>query len=194
MPFPEPALPRTFRRTLLGVARQSIERGVREARPFAVEARSYPPELRAPRATFVTLRCAKELRGCVGALEAKVPLVESVALNAYRSAFEDPRFPAVREAEVAGLEIHISLLSPLERLDVGSEKALLAALRPRVDGLVVQEGSQRATFLPAVWESLPEPDAFVRELERKAGLPPEWSTEAEWWRYTVEEIASDVGV
>ena len=93
-------------------------------------------------------------------------------------------------AELAGLALHVALLSPLERLAVASEAELLAALRPGIDGLVLRVGARRATFLPAVWEDLPEPAAFLRQLKRKAELAEEaWPPGAEVWRYTVRDVA-----
>jgi len=174
---------------LLDVARQSIEWGLRTGEPLAVDPDAYPPELREPRATFVTLRRAGELRGCVGGLVASRPLVEDVARSAFRAAFRDNRFPPLEADEFDSLEIHLSILSPLEPLSAPDEKALLDAIRPGVDGLVVRDGSRQGTFLPAVWENLPEPSAFWRELKRKAGLPPEaWSSRWEIFRYTVESV------
>jgi AmmeMemoRadiSam system protein A len=174
---------------LLDVARQSIEWGLRTGEPLPVDPDAYPPELREPRATFVTLRRAGELRGCVGGLVASRPLVEDVARSAFRAAFCDQRFPPLRDDELGPLEIHISILSALEPLCAPDEKALLDAIRPGVDGLVVRDGPRQGTFLPAVWESLPEPSAFWRELKRKAGLPPDaWSNRWEISRYTVESV------
>ena len=136
-----------------------------------------------------TLRREGALRGCVGSIEATRPLVVDLAENAYRAACADGRFLPVAETELADLEVHVSLLSPLERLTVSSEEELLDRIRPGVDGLVLTEGSFRGTFLPAVWESLPDPRAFVRELKRKAGLPPDhWSDRLQIDRYTVESI------
>ena len=112
-----------------------------------------------------------------------------MAHNAFRSAFGDPRFPPLLEDELPGLDIHVALLSPLEPLPAGSEQELLAALRPGVDGLVLREGPRTATFLPAVWESLPDPRDFLARLREKAGLPPgHWSASLCFERYTAEEV------
>jgi AmmeMemoRadiSam system protein A len=116
--------------------------------------------------------------------------VVDVARNAFGAAFADPRFPPLHAGEAAGLEVHLSILGPLERLDVACEAELLRALRPGVDGLVLRDGARRATFLPAVWESVSGPPAFVRELRRKAGLEPDhWSATLEVFRYTVESVS-----
>ncbi len=175
---------------LLDVARRSIECGARTGEGLAVDPGAFPEALREPRATFVTLHLGGELRGCVGALEARAPLVVDVAKSAFGAAFRDSRFAPVRGEDVAGLDIHIAILSPLERIAVASEAALLAALRPGVDGVVLRDGTCQGTFLPAVWERLPEPRRFVEELKRKAGLRPDhWSKTVEVSRYSVESIS-----
>ena len=177
------------RRALREVARAAVAHGAHEGCELEVEPERFAPELRAARASFVTLRLRGELRGCTGSLEAVRALVADVARSAYRSARCDPRFPPVALAELTALELGISVLGPLEPLCAASEAELLSRLRPRIDGLVVSEGTASATFLPAVWASLPEPDRFVRELRRKAGLDPErWSEAARFERYAVEEF------
>jgi len=174
---------------LLDIARQSIASGLRTGQPLVVDPDAYPPELAERRATFVTLRRASELRGCIGGLTASRPLVADVAHSAFGAAFRDSRFPPIEAIELDELEIHVSILSPLEPLSAPDEAALLDAIRPGVDGLVVRDGAQQGTFLPAVWESLPEPAAFWRELKRKAGLPLDsWSSRWEIFRYTVESL------
>jgi AmmeMemoRadiSam system protein A len=174
---------------LLDIARQSIACGLRTGQPLVVDPDAYPPELGEQRATFVTLRRASELRGCLGGLVANRPLVADVAHRAFGAAFRDRRFPPIEADELDELEIHISILSPLEPLSAPDEESLLDAIRPGVDGLVVQDGARQGTFLPAVWESLPEPSAFWRELKRKAELPLDsWSSRWEIFRYTVESL------
>lgn len=182
-------LPDDARATLLDVARESVEYGLSAGCPLPVETGDYEPELRALRATFVTLRLDGGLRGCTGTLEAQRPLIEDVAENAHRSAFRDPRFTPVDAAEIGRLEVHISVLSPLEPFPVESEAALLGELRPGIDGLVLRDGNASSTFLPAVWKSLPAPRDFLRELKRKAGLPADhWSGTLFFQRYSVDEI------
>lgn len=176
---------------LLDLARASIEHGLRHARPLAVEPGRFDPPLRELGASFVTLRHTEMLRGCTGTLEPHRPLVVDVAENAFSSAFRDPRFPPLAPDELVRLHIHVSLLGPTEPLVVGSEEALLAALRPGVDGLVIEEGTRRATFLPAVWSQLPDPRDFVAQLRRKAGLPAQgWSPALRVSRYEVREIGA----
>lgn len=181
-------------RALLAVARESVGYGLRSDRndgPMPVEPELHPEPLRRVAPSFVTLRRRSgELRGCIGELEARRSLVESVACNAWSAAFRDPRFDAVAESEWRSLEIHISILGPLERLEVGSEQALIATLRPGIDGLLLDDGHRRATFLPAVWASLPDPTRFVHELQRKAGLADGvWSAGLQASRYRVIEMS-----
>lgn len=122
-------------------------------------------------ATFVTLMRAGKLRGCIGSLEAVRPLGTDVAENARGAAFRDPRFPALTAAEWPECRVEVSLLSAARPLCFADEDDLLAQLRPGEDGVILEAGGRRGTFLPQVWESLPEPRAFLRELARKAGLP-----------------------
>lgn len=184
-----PRLPPEAREDLRAVARLALERGVHTGRPPAIDLVALAPALHAPGASFVTLERRGALRGCIGCLEAVEPLALSVAGNAVKAA-RDPRLPAVEPFELPELEVKISVLSPLEPLEVASEEELLETLRPGVDGLVVRDGPHGATFLPGVWASLPSPRDFVRELKRKAGLPDAPGSAAlQWWRYTVEEVA-----
>ena len=179
------------KRTLLSVARDSIANGLANGQPLAVDPRACSPDLRARRASFVTLQIDGQLRGCIGSLEAWRPLVEDVAENAFAAAFRDPRFAPLSEREFERLDYHISILGPTEPLTFESENDLLKKLRPGVDGLVLSEGGQRGTFLPAVWESLPEPRQFLAQLKVKAGLPADyWSDTIQVERYTVEDVKS----
>lgn len=175
------------RRALLDLARASIRHGLEQQRPLAVDPLDYPAALREPRAVFVTLNRAGRLRGCIGHLEACQPLAQDVAENAYSAAFRDPRFPPLAADELADLEVHISVLSPREGVAVASEDELLAQIRPGVDGLILEDDGHRGTFLPAVWESLPRAEDFLRHLKIKAGLPPDyWSDALRVSRYTTE--------
>lgn len=182
------------RRLLLEVARRSVAHGLRVGRPLEVNVEAYPPTLRERRATFVTLRLGEALRGCTGTLEAVRPLVADVAVHAFTAAFADPRFPPLLREEFPDVRIHISILGTPEPLPVGSEEELLAAVRPGVDGLILEDTAspRRATFLPAVWESLPDPLGFVRELKAKAGLPADaWSPTLRFWRYTTASVSDE---
>lgn len=144
------------------------------------------PWLRAPGACFVTLTQDNQLRGCIGTLEAHRPLLTDVRANALAAAFHDPRFAPLAADELEGTEVEVSLLSPMQTLHFGSEAEALAQLRPGVDGVVFQYGARRSTFLPQVWEQLPDTGDFMAQLKRKAGLPPGfWHEEVQLQRYTV---------
>jgi hypothetical protein len=167
----------------------ALEFGLAHHQPMVVSELDYPTPLRIELATFVTWRNAGELLGCVGTLRAHRPLVCDVVHNAYHAGFSDPRFPPLVAEQLPGLDLHISLLSPLEPLTIHSEADLLAQLRPGVDGLVLEEEHTTATFLPSMWPRLPDPGAFVRALKEKANLPPEyWSERMRAFRYTAEEV------
>jgi hypothetical protein len=191
MRSPDGELGHDERATLLRVARASIEHSLRTGGSLDVDVAAFPPKLRELRATFVTLRSANgELRGCVGELEPRRALVASVADRACAAALSDPRFPTLRADEMDALEIHVSVLLPLTPIEAQSEAELVAQLRPGVDGLLIDDGFRRATFLPAVWKSLPEPQAFLRELRRKAAMSQDvWPATLRAWRFAVEEIS-----
>lgn len=181
------------REILLEIAEHSILEGLRHGRALHVEVDRYPPELRLQRATFVTLHRGSELRGCIGSLEAYQPLVQNVAQNAYAAAFSDPRFPPLAAPEYAGLHLDVSVLSPAEPMSFTSEQDLLAQLRPGVDGLILEDRGHRGTFLPSVWESLPTPALFLRQLKAKAWLPTDhWSATLRVSRYTTEYFGRPV--
>jgi len=180
---------RAEKEALLGVAQKAVMSGLRGER-LQPELHTYPEQLIEPGASFVTLNKTGQLRGCIGTLEAHQPLVTDVAHNAYAAAFRDPRFPAVQQSELELLEYHLSILSRPEPLPVESEGDLLSRVRPHIDGLIIEEGYRRGTFLPAVWESLPDPAEFVMHLKRKAGLPVDyWSDTIRISRYTAEHIS-----
>jgi AmmeMemoRadiSam system protein A len=175
------------RETLNQIARQSILSGLKLHRPLGVNISEYPESLQEHRASFVTLMLNHELRGCIGSLSPCRALVEDIAQNAYSAAFHDPRFPALSEAEFELLEYHISVLSDTVPMRFDSEADLLSQLRPGMDGLVLEDQTHRGTFLPSVWEQLPEPEMFLRHLKQKAGLPTNyWSDTVQVSRYTVE--------
>lgn len=176
-------------RLLLGIARASIRHGLAKGEPVPVDLENLAPELAVERATFVTLTLQGELRGCIGCLRAYRPLAEDIAANAFAAAFRDARFPPVTAGEMDSLELHLSLLTEPEPMAFESEADLLAQLVPGVDGLILEEGPRRGTFLPSVWESLPEPEAFLRHLKLKAGLGGRpWSTAIKAYRYRTESI------
>jgi len=177
------------RNELLVVARASIRHGLDGHRPLVVDPARYPASLQQERAAFVTLTEEGRLRGCIGHLEACQALVRDVADNAFAAAFRDPRFQPLSAAELERIHIHVSVLSPQEPLDIGSELELLKVIRPGVDGLILEEEHHRGTFLPSVWETLRDPRQFLAHLKMKAGLSPEyWSDRMKVARYTTESF------
>jgi len=146
------------------------------------------PWLKEWRASFVTLQLGEELRGCVGTLEAQRPLADDVAENARAAAFQDTRFKPLAREEFSRTDIEVSLLSAPKRLLFEDHADLIAQLRPGVDGIILEQGDgeKRATFLPQVWEGLPDPEQFIAHLKQKAGIPQNASTgQCRVKRYTV---------
>lgn len=165
---------------LTGLARASILSGLRTGHPLPPPAMdNLPAALTEPGAVFVTLTRRGRLRGCIGSPMAWRRLVEDVCDNAFKAAFQDRRFPPLTAAEADGedgFDLSVSLLTPPEPMRFSSQDDLLAQLRPRVDGLLIEDAGRRALFLPAVWEQLPDPVRFLGDLKRKAGLAPNhWS-------------------
>ena len=183
------SLTKEHQQLLLVVARTSIQHGLQTGCPLKIILEDYPSVLVEYRATFVTLELHQQLRGCIGRLEATRPLVVDVAENAFLAAFQDPRFPPLAIDELTKLEIHISLLTEHVPIIFSSEQDLISQLQPNIDGLILVEGHQRGTFLPSVWEQLPEPKQFLRHLKQKAGLAPDyWSDTIKVYRYQTESI------
>jgi AmmeMemoRadiSam system protein A len=144
--------------------------------------------LEEPGATFVTLTLDGRLRGCIGSLEAHRPLIDDVRMNAVASAFRDPRFTPLTKADFADVIIEVSLLSKPELIRHNSEENALAQLTPGRDGVILELGQHRATYLPQVWAQLPEPESFIAHLKDKAGLPEDyWSDDVRLSRYTVQK-------
>jgi len=189
-PEPAPLLSPEHRLTLLKLARDSIAHGLTARCPLPVRLDEQDEALRAERAAFVTLHEQGRLRGCIGHLEAVAPLVVDIADNAYAAAFRDPRFPPLTAGELDLIHIEISVLTPAEPIGFDGEQGLLDALEPGRDGVILAEGPRRGTFLPSVWEQLPDRRDFLRHLKQKAGLGPEyWSDQIRAWRYRSEAFA-----
>jgi AmmeMemoRadiSam system protein A len=167
---------------LLAIAREAIVRDDE----IVIDPRS--DWLHRPGASFVTLRLDGELRGCIGTIEPHRALGGDVAHNARGAAYRDPRFTPVASGEIPRLQLEVSVLSPRAVVHAESESQALAKLRPGIDGVYLEFGPMKATFLPQVWESLPDPVDFLGELRRKAGLPARfWHAELRLSRYTVEK-------
>ena len=180
------------RATLIEVARRSIEHGLATGQALVVTPSEYHSDLKAVRASFVTLQIRGQLRGCIGHLEAVQPLVVDVAENAFAAAFRDPRFNPLTEVEWPSVDLHLSILTRPERLTVQDEADLIAQMRPGEDGLILKDGANRGTFLPSVWDSLPEPIDFLMHLKSKAGLAANhWSDSMEVYRYRTESFGEE---
>ncbi|MHB8404006.1 MAG: AmmeMemoRadiSam system protein A [Gammaproteobacteria bacterium] len=179
------------RTTLLKAARQTIEHNL-IGDESAFENNNQNPVLRQPHASFVTLKRHGVLRGCIGTLEPKRPLLDDVIHNAMAAAFKDPRFPPLTVPELESLHIEISVLSAAEPINARDRAELLRVLKPGRDGLIVQEGKLRATFLPAVWTSLTDPGTFYEELMKKSGLGIDhWSSDLKFFRYHAESFEQE---
>jgi AmmeMemoRadiSam system protein A len=188
--MPSTRLDEAARGDLLAIAAKAVDAGLAGDPRTAPGLGETSAALLVPGASFVTLTIEGALRGCCGTLEARRTLAADVWHNALASAFHDPRFAPLRLAEWRRARLEISVLSPREALEVSCEDDLLAALVPGRDGLVLEWRSQRATFLPKVWEQLPEPRDFVRHLKAKAGWAPGfWAPDVTAWRYRTEVIA-----
>lgn len=187
---PEQHLTDTDRSFLLSLARQSIENSVLGKPIPVLELESLSPLLQEQGASFVTLTSRGYLRGCVGALEPYQSLAEDVREHAIAAALQDYRFPPVQAEEINDIEIEISYLTRPEVLKYENPIELPKILRPSIDGVVIRDGMRRATFLPQVWEKIPDPEEFLEQLCMKMGSP------ANLWRrkkldvmtYQVEEF------
>ena len=161
--------------TLLELAWASIRHGLRHGSPASPPVER-PGILAQPGAVFVTLHRKGQLRGCIGSPVAWRQLAEDITDNAYKAAFGDPRFSPLTPEEESDLELSVSVLTPPVAMRFTDEADLLAQLRVRVDGLIIEDGGRRALFLPSVWEQLPDKRAFLGHLKAKAGLAPNhWS-------------------
>lgn len=146
------------------------------------------PALHEPGATFVTLTRGGQLRGCIGSLEAWRPLDHDVRENAQSAAFRDQRFPPLNHAELEHTRVEVSLLTPPEPLPVSDAAGAIRQMRPGTDGMIFECHGQRGTFLPQVWESLPDPRQFFGQLKQKAGFSPDfWSPDVKLYRYEVQK-------
>lgn len=184
-PFGADLDPRCLR-DLAGIAADAIRHAFDEPADPAATGRAF----RGAGASFVTLRQHGRLRGCMGTLEAHRALGEDVANNARAAAFRDPRFAPLTRGELSSTDVEVSVLSPHEPVAFADEAALLAALRPGIDGVVLAHAGRRATYLPGVWAQLPEPHRFLAQLRAKAGIEATVPCEAlSVWRYTAAHSA-----
>lgn len=170
---------------LLTVARNSIKHGLEKKEKIQLTLADYPEPLREIRATFVTINIGSALRGCIGTTVALYPLVISVSDNAHAAAFNDPRFPSLNSKEFENIHLSVSILTPAERITFASEQQLLEQLRPGIDGLIIEQGDKKATFLPAVWESLPGAKEFLSHLKQKAYIDQNELPDRAWRYQTI---------
>lgn len=174
--------------SVLRLALQGVTEVLRDGYVQVPDLNELPVELRGEAASFVTLESGGRLRGCIGSLHPRRALGEDIKINAAHAALHDPRFRPLTSDEP--IRIIVSVLSPLQELDFADEQALAAQLRPGVDGVLLCVGLHQGTFLPAVWDSLPEPERFLAQLKRKAGLEQDyWSENVRVWRYTTRVCA-----
>jgi AmmeMemoRadiSam system protein A len=178
------------RSILLKLARQALEKGVCGEPLPPLDFQALPDNLKETGVAFVTLTSRGELRGCIGALDASIPLAEDVQEHAVAAALQDYRFPRVRPDELTEIQIEISRLTPLKALEYAEPADLVKRIRPCVDGVVLRDGLRRATFLPQVWEKIPDPALFLSYLCQKMGCPPDlWlKKKLEVWIYQVDEF------
>ncbi len=171
---------------LLHIARETLVAITHQKPPPNIDLVQLSPALRAERACFVTLRhrYTDALRGCTGTLVARSPLAQEVVITTRQTAFNDHRFAPVQAAEVPDLHIEISVLTPMEPLDYSDANDLVRKLRPGIDGVTLEYGQRRATFLPQVWERVTEPTTFLNMLSNKMGL------EASAWRQVKMRVST----
>lgn len=171
---------------LLSIARASIAETLELPHPAIDKLVQDNTWLQEKAACFVTLTQKGQLRGCIGTLEAHRSLLDDVQHNANAAAFNDTRFSPLGRDELDITEIEISLLSAMQTLTFSDEQDALTQLRPGVDGIVFEFGQHRSTFLPQVWEQLPDTGEFIAHLKNKAGLAPDfWADGVKLYRYTV---------
>ena len=177
-------------KTLLRLAREAIEYRVRGEELPPISKESLTPNLREQGASFVTLTISGRLRGCIGALEAYQPLADDVREHAVASAFEDPRFPPLSEDELSRIQIEVSRLTRPVPLGYKDADELLSKLMPHIDGVILKDGVRRATFLPQVWEKIPDPSEFMDNLCHKMGVGQrQWRNKHfDVFTYQVEEF------
>lgn len=176
--------------TLLRLARQALESSVKGEALLPLDPSTLPPRLREQGASFVTLTIGGALRGCIGALEPYQSLAQDVREHAVAAAQEDPRFPAVSAPELDRIQIEVSRLTRPVPLPYRDADDLLSRLRPHVDGVILRDAFRRATFLPQVWEKIPDPAEFLSNLCYKMGAEPDlWRKKhLEVLVYQVEEF------
>ncbi|WP_136443645.1 AmmeMemoRadiSam system protein A [Pacificoceanicola onchidii] len=158
------------RKALLEVARQGLVSRCRRGIAPVIDSDSFAVQLRSHAASFVALKQHGMPRGCAGSMTAHAPLVQDVVKNAIKAGFDDPRFDPIKDVDLPGLSLSISVLSNPVHLPVSSEATLAEALQPGISGVILHDARQRALLLPSEWDRLDTPEAFVAALKRKAGF------------------------
>lgn len=161
---------------LLFVARRTIEQRLFKRKVEEKGDAAFPPVFHEKRGTFVTLTMDGQLRGCIGHIVPQESLIDGIRTNAINAAFRDPRFRPMSSGEWKKVKIEISILSDPKHLSYSTAEDLLKKLRPGIDGLIIKKGHHQATFLPQVWEQLPNKKDFLSHLCLKGGL------DADAWR------------
>jgi len=179
-------LSETDMKKLLVIAREAIICAVRNKPLKTIKPGEYSQLLRDPGASFVTLTKREKLRGCIGTLEAYQPLILDVQEHAVAAAMEDYRFPDVSGNELELINIEISRLTPVQLVDYITPKDLVGKLRKNVDGVLIKDSGRRATFLPQVWEKVPDPEKFLSQLCVKMGTSPDLWREKHLQVYTYQ--------
>lgn len=175
-------------RELLDLGLAAVGEELRTGQRLVLDVVDLPPWLGRRGASFVTLEGRAGLLGCIGSVEARRSLALDVAANARAAAFEDPRLPAVTTPDWPDLTLKVSVLSELEPMPAGSFDEVVGWIRRGTDGVLLAAAGHRGTFLPSVWEKLPDPEVFLLQLLAKAGLAREsWPPDAKAWRYTTAE-------
>jgi AmmeMemoRadiSam system protein A len=177
----------TEKRILLKLAREALEIGVKGNALKELNLEELPDRLKQDGVSFVTLMKDEHLRGCIGALEATRPLAQDVQQHAIAAALDDYRFPPVQADELGDITIEISYLTPPVSLKYEVPRELINYLRPGIDGVVIRDGVRRATFLPQVWEKIPEANNFLNMLCQKMGAPPDY-----WQKKRLEVLTYQV--
>jgi AmmeMemoRadiSam system protein A len=163
---------------IIALAREALRAAVEKQILPPLDQDALPHELQEPGATFVTLTKDDALRGCIGTLEARIPLAEDIRQHTLAAALHDFRFHPIRPEEIDDIRIEVSLLNQPRGLEYENPQELVELIRPGIDGVILSDGIHRATFLPQVWERIPSPTLFLSMLCEKAGLPSDaWRKE-----------------
>ena len=174
---------------MLSAAIDSIEHGLHRGTAFPVRPKNFPSVLQSDGASFVTIQVDGNLRGCIGTLNAYRSLIIDIVENAFSASRNDTRFPPICFEDLPMMDVHLSILSEPEPMDVLDEEDFIRQLRPGIDGAILQTGSKRGTFLPSVWEHCSDAHDFVRALKRKAGIAADdWPADLQVFRYVVETV------